>query len=513
MSAAELFNAVVEVHPDKTGRTIQIPAVADEYNQLMMPLVRYITHLREKGASQSKLSQIREAAKLFAEYSQANTPSNGFGAGQTGNVQVVRHWEHFRSFRAAIVFGTFGKDGTDPSRLYWQASGVNKANRVIKQLTGFFQFLDELDGGSRASRFNPVVSIADHERLWQASNYEYQRAKALLGHTWSKASDQHFESRASEGRQAKKPSLGGVKRIEDFQFNRLLEGGFDRTTENGLRDTLVAILMNKGGLRLSEALHAWVVDFVEDPIEAGTALVKLIHPSQGPCSLTYRGRTYGTRREYLERVYALPDRTELPEKHAQHLGWKSRFSVLRVYWIPPWWGRIFYKLWRSYLQMTSANRANSPYAFIMQSKDDEWVPLTTDAYRKAYERAIYAAGLVPTGQWDMKNSAFTSHANRHAYGDRAKNKCELDPKEVMQALHHASPESQAIYTQKTPAEIMEEINRRCDAMKVGLGSLPKGISSASERERARASESSSAFANGVWSLPDSFRELLADDNF
>ncbi len=510
MIRRELFNVVVEVRPDTTGRTYQIPAVADEFNQVMMPLVRYLGYLREKGASQAKLSQIREAAKLFAEYAQATFPSTGFGERKTGPVQTVSHWKLFKSFRAAIVCGTFGNDGSDPSGLCWQSSGPSKANRVIKQLTEFMKYLDELDGGDRAERFNPQVSGTAYERLWQASNYEYQRSKALLGHAWATAGEMQAEVRALNSNNNKSSTASAPKRIQDFQFNQLFDRGFDLTTDNGIRDALVAILMNKGGLRLSEALHAWVIDFLEDPVEPDMAFVKLIHPSQGPCNLTYRNRKFGTRSEYLSVVYGLPDRTELPEKHAQHLGWKSKFSVLRVYWIPPWWGRIFFRLWREYLARTATKRATGPYAFIMES-GCQWVPLTTDAYRKSYQRAIYASGLVHDEKTDMKNSGLTSHANRHAYGDRAKNKLNLGTKEVMKLLNHASPDSQEVYTNKTDAEVMDEIKRRCDEMKHDRSFLPNGVRHASGFAKDQSDFDATATKIGLWAIPDAVRPYLMND--
>jgi hypothetical protein len=260
-----LFNTVVEVKPDNTGKLLHVPALIDSNASIMMPLVRYLQHLLMAGRSQTHLSKVREAARLFAEYSIVNNPGAGFGQGDTGPVQQVRHWEHFQNFRYAIVKGSFGPDGLDPSGLGWAGSGVQKADKVVRLLTDFFVWLDECDGGDRAARLNPIVTGSNYEWLCAAARYEHSRSRALLGHTWAKVEEVEFEHRALGGGNGKRPALTDVKRISKVQFDGLLTNGLDVDTENGLRDSMIAILMNKGGVRLSEALHLWVVDILDDP--------------------------------------------------------------------------------------------------------------------------------------------------------------------------------------------------------------------------------------------------------
>lgn len=451
-----LFSIVVEVRPDGTGKTLQVPGLMDSAGSVLMPLVRYLQHLLMSGRSQTQLSKIREAVRLYAEYSICNQPPPGFGQGKTGSVQEVRYWEHFQHFRYALVVGSFGVDGLDPTGLCWTGSGVKKANNVVRLLTEFFVWLDEHDGGDRAARLNPLVTGTNYEWLCAASRYEHSRNRALLGHTWAKPEDKKFEHRSLDSGRGKKPAVSDVKRISKSQFDGLLARGFDVNSENGLRDAMIALLMNKGGLRLSEVLHLWVLDIVDDPASPGSALVRVLHPTEANCRLEYRGRKYTKRSDYLLSVYGLKDRCTLVKKDAQHLGWKSRFTVLEIYWAEPWWGNVFLHLWRRYLQLTAGKRARHPYAFV-DSTDGE--PLTADAYGKAYSRAIYRAGLVPPGEWDMKNSGLTPHGNRHAYGHRLKNEYELSRQIVQKALHHASIESQLIYTVRSRSEIASEIEK------------------------------------------------------
>lgn len=469
MTERFLFNVTVEYRSDATGRKLLLPGLANENNDLVHPLLRYSEYLKIKGYSQTHLSKLREAVRLFYEYSFVNTPKAGFGAGDTGSVQEVDHWRHFVRFKAAVVFGTIDpKTGIDPSGLYWTGAGVGKGDRAASLLTQFFKYLDELDGGDRATRFNPAVAASNYERLVKSAAYEYKRAKSLLGHTWgTTAKDENVSSAA-----ASIPSLknfpGEPARMSDAQFDALLQKGFDVSSHNGLRDLLIAILMNKAGLRESEALQLWTVDVIEDPMENGCALVNVIHPEFGPCDLVYRGAKYRNRGDYLRAVYGLEPRTALPSANPLSLGWKARFKVLRVWWFPTWWGVIFWRLWRRYLSMTASFRVGHPYAFIMENKKG-WQPLAEDAYRKAFERAVFAAGLVPPGGCDMKAAGLTPHGGRHGYGNRAKNDGSLDKKVVMVLMHHGSDESQEVYTRKSSSQIKLEI---AEAMKVMRSKFP-----------------------------------------
>ncbi len=133
-----LHNYPVKQRPDATGIEVVVPSLVDSNARIVMPLQRYQVHLAMKQWSQSHLQNVREAVRLFAEYSAANVPAAEFGRGQTGHVHEVRHWEHFRNFRYAILMGTFGPDGVDASGLNWVASGVQKADKVIRLLTSFF---------------------------------------------------------------------------------------------------------------------------------------------------------------------------------------------------------------------------------------------------------------------------------------------------------------------------------------------------------------------------------------
>lgn len=456
-----LHNYPIKVCPDTTGVEIILPGLIDSQGAVVMPLLRYQQHLFMKQLSQSHLQNVREAVRLFAEYSAANMPSPEFGRGQVGHVQEIRHWEHFRNFRYSIVMGTFALDGNDPSGLNWVAAGVQKADRVVRLLTEFFIWLDELDGRDRASRFNPVVTPTNYEAMCSAAAYEYRRSKALLGHTWMPASIVTSIRRATD-RRPKKAAIKDVKRIEDSEFTRLLQHGFDLSSEVGLRNALITILMNKTGVRISEALGAWIIDVASDPAEPSSAYIKLFHPTEAKVRLSHKGKCYSRRVDYLRGVYGLSDRIGLPKNDPQHLGWKSRMDVLELYWAEPFWANVFWPLCCDYVRTTAAKRSNHPYLFI---DSESGAPLTYDAFAKGYKRAVYRAGLLPPGNWNLKDSGLTPHGNRHAYGYRLKVMFGCSEKVVQNALHHTSPESQLVYSTSSRNKYRDEIEHGMKAMR------------------------------------------------
>lgn len=450
-----LIEFPIKVFSDCTGNASVLPGLLDANGNVMMQLLRYQLLLHTNGWSQSHLQKVRQAVKLFAEYSLAN-PRQHFGAAHTGQITEFRNYEHFRNFRKAIAFGTFNDVGVDPSGLNWSAGGLKKANAVTETVTQYLIWLDELDGGNRAARYNPHATPTKFEQLCTDAAYEWRRNKALLGHTWAWGDDKKVEAhRALSGTKPTKKT-GDVKRISDQEFVRLLSDGFDTSTEVGLRDAMVSIMMNKAGVRVSEALGTWVIDVVNDPTNPGNAYVKLLHCAEAKCKIKHGPtKTYERRVDYLQAVHQLPNRISLPKGDRQHLGWKSRFDVLELYWAEPWWGKVFWGLYLTYIRLTTKKRKH-PYLFI---ESDSGAPLGYDTFAKSYERAVYRAGLVPPGGVDLKNSGLTPHANRHAYGDRLKNKYGCNEKVVQKAMHHASVESQIVYTVPSADQTRDEIDR------------------------------------------------------
>lgn len=436
------------VYSDKTGQSRQIPGLSGD-DGVVTPLIWYFDYLYEQR-SPATLQKIREAFRLFYAYTSANHPGPSFGC---RDKTTDKPWQHFIRFRRAVVSGSISPESqTDPSGLAWRPSSVRKVNNVITHLTDFFVWAEEL-GGFSAERLNPRVSLDHYAKLVQQATYEYRRGKAFLGHAWS--AEPTSIARAVRGMRNLRQSSSEPPRFPDIHFERLLKEGFTTRSGSNLRDVLITILLNKGGLRESEVMHLWVIDVTQDPITGG-ALVKVRHPSQGEAPRKNGKKEYSNREDYLSQKYRM-----LPRNMARgrlHAGWKSSEVVLEVNWFEQVWGQHFWNLWKRYLQMLVQIPRNHPFAFIVMAGETSGRPLPIDAYYDAHTSAVYRAGLVPTeATTSLKGLGLTAHGHRHAYGHRAKNCAGIHEALVQDMMHHASPESQKIYTKLTRHEKMQAL--------------------------------------------------------
>jgi integrase len=75
-------------------------------------------------------------------------------------------------------------------------------------------------------------------------------------------------------------------------------------------------------------------------------------------------------------------------------------------------------------------------------------PYSLAQYNKAHAAACKRIGLTVA-----KASGTTPHGHRHAYARRLNN-AGIEPALIRRFMHHASPESQAVYTQATTKEAL-----------------------------------------------------------
>lgn len=439
-----LLNIHIRLVADKTGNYAELHGLGNEEG-VVMPLVRYFESKRDV-CSLSKQKKVRDAVRLFAEYSAANDPGQSFGQANHGG---VRPWEHFSRFRSALLHGTFNSEtGQDPSNLGWRPSSASKVNRVVKDLTGIFTWIDD-HGGRGAPLFNPVVAPTHHEVLMQRAAYELRRGKAFLGHTWDHAIPAVGRSvgalKELKGPGAEPP------RFPDALFDRFILKGHSVAGTLKVRDILIALLLNKGGLRLSEPMHLFVEDVSYDP-STGGARVVVKHPSQGDAPKRRAGPNYKNREDYLAQRYGKRPRNLVTGP--QHAGWKSEWKEIEVQWFEPEFGVVFWHLWQQYIRLIAPIRRDHPWAFVALEVGAYGRPLTIAAYSKVHRDAVFRAGLARRGdEIDLKAEGLTAHGHRHGYGNRAKNVAGIDKLLVQRMLHHSSPESQDVYTRLSSAEI------------------------------------------------------------
>jgi integrase len=89
-----------------------------------------------------------------------------------------------------------------------------------------------------------------------------------------------------------------------------------------------------------------------------------------------------------------------------------------------------------------------PFAFINLSREPVGAMYTLTQYNKAHAAACERIGLVVG-----KALGTTPHGHRHAYGRRLRN-AGVDKALIRRFMHHASVESQEVYTQATTREAL-----------------------------------------------------------
>jgi hypothetical protein len=447
------------------GKPVLIPALASEEG-IFMPLLWYFEEMHSK-LNGGTLERIRHALKLFALYTAATAPE-GFG---TRRLHGREHATHFRRFRDAIVHGTVNEEtGEDPSQLRWAPGRVAKANQVTWYLTNFFKWMDR-HGSSNAQRFNPVVTQTRQEKVFAGAAYEHRRSRAFLGHSWKTSAPEPQTGRHVGRLSESGPVIRPTKRFPEDAFVKLLLHGFTTRSVSNLRDILIAILLNKGGLRVSEVMHLWLTDVNEDP-STGMAIVSIPHPSDGPAPGRW-GVMHGTRSRCLESEFKRRPRNLFGYGDPEYAGWKSRTQEIEVLWCEPAWGTYFLLAWKVYVrrvqQIVPSLHRRHPYAFMALQGKTTGRPLTIEAYRDAHKKAVQRANLVPSeGSANLKQLGLTMHGHRHAYGHRAKNVANLSRDLVKDMMNHRSVESQDVYTRLTWSEKMEHLVKASKFMHEGF---------------------------------------------
>lgn len=136
-------------------------------------------------------------------------------------------------------------------------------------------------------------------------------------------------------------------------------------------------------------------------------------------------------------------------------GWKGGMHdapfYKRAYWFLPEYGELFLQLWYRYIEQLACLDRYHPFAFVNLKRNPIGGIYCVGQYNKAHAAAVERIGL-QVG----KNFGTTPHGHRHAYGRRL-TKAGIDKALIRRFLHHASLESQEVYTQPTLNEVMSEL--------------------------------------------------------
>ena len=430
---------IAKIIEDNSGVFTEVPILISENNEVIQPLLEYTLRLKREGKSQSTINRYISASRLLLEYMAAN--ENYFNA----------PYSLFEVFSSRLYTGTIGKDGLDPSGLYWMPCSNQVARIHIHTLTKLTDWLAEKNA---AIAMNPLVKADSfNQRLNYAAWYRRNQHN-FLGHI----KDKYINSTIHQARNVlgkRDLSQSGEKAIE-FPENFYLKGlGGSDDQRVVIRDQLILLLMHGGGLRVSEVFHLWIEDVCIDVFDSNNVKVRIYHPENGKAPSNWRGKSGSTRAAYLKEKFVLTPRNELSGKKC--VGWKSRYTdskeqYLEVHWFPTIFGKFFSKLWHDYIRILSGIERNHPYAFVSFHYKYIGQPYTLNAFHYNYSKGLKRIGLKSS-----KSAGLSPHAHRHSYAQRLR-RAGLQEIIIQKCLHHVSIGSQVVYTTPNLKEITTSLN-------------------------------------------------------
>ncbi|MCG7873100.1 MAG: site-specific integrase [Candidatus Thiodiazotropha lotti] len=429
-STTTTFKAKAKVFSDNTGIESELPILITERG-VLEPLLDYcLVHQHDR--SESWMERVVHATCLLMQYMDAN--QDCFDDPQ----------KLFQSFAQRLYTGTIGNNGLDPSGLYWLPASTKTTYGLILSLTGLTDWLADRHG---TKPMNPLRKADRYEQRLNYAAWFRRNQHNFLGHIKNKTVNQTVrKARHIRGRRALVTLHDDAVAFPEALFAKFylegIGGVLDRRV--AVRNQLILLMMHFAGCRKSDTLHLWVEDVLFDPHNKDSVIVRLYHPEDGKAPDNWHG-TKGTtnRAAYLRVKYALTPRNRL--SGTQRVGWKYQVvdhkdNYIQLHWFPQEAGILFAKLWREYCQYLLVVNRNHPYAFISFERRSLGNPLTINALKDAYKKALLRIGEMPA-----KIEGRSSHAHRHAMGRRLE-KADVNPRVIQKVMHHKSIASQVPYT-------------------------------------------------------------------
>lgn len=422
---------------DSTGASIEVPGLLTPVG-VLGPLLDYVLE-RRIARSLVWMEKVVRSVQMFLEYMHANPEQD--------DPQVL-----FTNFAQRVYSGTFDlKTGKDPSGLAWQPRSSADARHILTDLNLFFDWLGKTN--PLAASINPVVSPNAYDLQWLRLAQEYRRDKSLLGHLWGEKDAKGV--RRIRTQHSPKVHATEPPAFPEDRFNDLITRGFRVGNKIDYRAVLITLLQHGAGFRESEPFHLYIEDVVEDPNAPGRALVRIHHPSEGiapePITSSKGVRRRLSRAEYLSEKFGLLPRDKMLDN--KHAGWKGGLHdgkyFKQAHWFQPEYGQLFWIAWKRYLQQVAGVPRSHPFAFINLNREPIGAMYSIHQYLRAHAAAVKRIGLDVS-----KELGTTPHGHRHAYGRRLSS-AKIDKSFIRRFMHHASPESQDVYTQPTSKEMLE----------------------------------------------------------
>ena len=426
---------------------------------VLQSYLEYLLKNRSKSRSWSRAST--QAVGLLVDYVAANR-----------NIFEHPH-EMFEEFTNSLFVGTIDLNGNDESGLYWEPHSIPTANKKIKYITMFTDWLADKNDNEHF-RLNPYRKATTYESIINWAAYCHRQDKSFLSHLSPEvnAKENSYLSRHIRNHKEQAFTDEFLSFPEEYFYKFIYDGFARQSYENckeveyrlKLRDVLITLLLHFGGLRKSEPFHLWIDDVMADPIkyvdemgiEHVSALVKVYHPAEG-LSPERLSKKRERRIVVLQRDFNMKPRNKEEEIPKRYAGWKSNVLDSRsekcfyVNWFHSKAGVLFWQLWNKYLEFEYKTPPdNDPHPFAFTTKDGN--PYTIASYEKQHELAAKKIGLE-----HKKNLGTSEHGHRHAYGYRMFESKELSSIQMQKLMHHASPESTQIYTQPKNEDVRREL--------------------------------------------------------
>lgn len=427
-----------KVFTDTTGVRTEIPALLTPAG-VLEPLLDYCLY-RSHDRSLAWMSKVTRSVRMFLEYLESNPSERDT-------------YQLFQNFAQRLYTGTFDRStGLDPSGLCWTPRSPQDASHIITHLTDFFDWLGEMR--PEAGKVNPRYAGGAFDRQTDEAAYQFRRNKAFLGHTWAANSSPAETGHRVRGRRLPKVEKGEPPAFPEERFEELLAKGFRVAERQDYRGMLITLLLHGAGFRESEPFHLYISDVFPDPANPRQAKVLIHHPSYSAAPVDWRDERgkprKGNRAVYLTQQFGLVPRTEVMDR--RHAGWKGGMHDAayrkQAYWFLPEYGEWFLQLWHRYLEQVARVERDHPFAFINLNREPLGAMYTLTQYNKAHAAACERIGL-SVG----KALGTTPHGHRHAYGRRLRS-AGVDKPDIRRFMHHASEESQEVYTQATTREAL-----------------------------------------------------------
>jgi integrase len=369
----------------------------------------------------------------------------------------------FGEFVKALMYGTTGRDGVDPTGLNWSPwpwPKVGHATYIVRRFSDFCgDYFDHTPFAPSSSEWLRSVVVA--------YGLEQRRFRSKLMHLGNRRRIQP-QPLADFG-QRKRASLTDLPTVRTFPreyIRPLIFEGCRRVRassefksgypgEFNVMVQIALVLLAGGGIRMSELFNLHVDDIRADH-------VRLYHPEQGRARWQSGGKfREGTRTEFLADVYGRVPRTKMT-RDKEYVGWKNmlledtkkNYSI--IHWLDTEFGSLFKTLHRIYLREIRPKTPHHPYYFVSLDRDNFGSPWTANAFRQAFNDALRRIGLEPN-----RHQGLNPHGLRHHYGQ-----CLVDmglpAQKIQYCLHHTSILSQEVYTRPTPGKIDEALRKAAE---------------------------------------------------